>query len=350
MMKFEIEIKTPTVITTGEQILNTDLYEKDGNVYRVRIEDLFVSIDKIYRDEFRKKYIDAIKNKNSYIKDMYKDIKVDESLLIGPKIYYKNEFITYREIILDYISYIKEINGKYYYLPYIPGSTIKGAIKNSIKKYILNYLRTDNYYDVLREFQIFRESKNYQLADIFRFIQFSDFMPIDEKNLSIGLGLVKRVRNQQDGGKIPQYTFYLLPGTRFVGEINVISKDLIRMIKYSKKNNLLTNSKLINEFILNNMKNDNIDEKGVLKFLMERANEFTIYIFNKYKNIFENCPITDSSKNFDGKANIFIGRFKGIYLNIPNFSGTFKTYPVLFTYDNKRFKMGHIQIYPQGGW
>ncbi|MCI4434434.1 MAG: hypothetical protein JHC29_03065 [Thermoplasmata archaeon] len=155
-MKFEIEIKTPTVITTGEQILNTDLYEKDGNVYRVRIEDLFVSIDKIYRDEFRKKYIDAIKNKNSYIKDMYKDIKVDESLLIGPKIYYKNEFITYRQIILDYISYIKEINGKYYYLPYIPGSTIKGAIKNSIKKYILNYLHTDNYYDVLREFQIFR--------------------------------------------------------------------------------------------------------------------------------------------------------------------------------------------------
>jgi len=349
-MKFEIEIKSPTVITTGEQILNTDLYEKDGNVYRLRIEDLFVSIDKIYRDELRKKYIEAIKNKNSYIKDMYKDIKVEEDLLIGPKIYYKNEFITYRQIILNYISYIKEINGKYYYLPYIPGSTIKGAIKNSIKNYILNYLRTDNYFDVLKEFQIFRESKNYQLADIFRFLQFSDFMPIDEKNLSIGLGLVKRVRSEQDYGKIPQYTFYLLPGTRFVGEINVISKDLIRLIKYSMKNNSLTNSKLIKEFILNNMKNDNIDEKGVLKFLMERANEFTINIFNRYKNIFENCPITDSSKNFDGKANIFIGRFKGIYLNIPNFRGTFKTYPVLFTYDNKRFKMGHIQIYPQGGW
>lgn len=359
-MNLEIEIKTPTVITSGETIFNIELIKKDNSLFRIEKGILFNSIlkDENMRELFLDKFKKILSQEHSKITDLYKDIKIKENFLIKPEIVeYPKEIIEYRQQILDYIGYISKINDEIYYLPYIPGSSIKGAIRNSIVSKFFEFTsqnisyKDDFYFSKLdkldkNELVLYKEDLKKiisQLRDVFRFIQITDFS-LDEKinNFKMGIGLVKRISRSNMEGKIPIYTYYLIPGTKFKGEIN-ISIDLKNYIKNYERN--LNKNIIIQEMILNNYKNGEVNKEGIINYILKSVNEYTNKVANNnnIKFLFENYNVKLSNGAND-IYDAFIGRFKGKYLNLPKPNYNVNTYPILFTGNNMKYKMGHIQL------
>lgn len=357
-MNIEIEIKTPTVITSGETIFNIELIKKDKSLFRIEKGNLFNSI--LRDDNMGKHFLDKFKRilsqEHSKITDLYNDLKIEDNFLIKPEIVeYPKEITEYRQQILDYVGYISKINDEIYYLPYIPGSSIKGAIRNSILSKLIEKIEArsqnvfnKNYFNNLdkNELVLYKEESNKintQLRDVFRFIQITDFS-LDEKinNFKMGIGVVKRISRSNMEGKIPIYTYYLLPGTKFKGEIN-ISIDLKNYIKNYERN--LNKNNIIQEMILNNYKNGEVDKDGIINYILKSVNEYTNKVANNnnIKFLFENYNVK-LSNGVNGIYDAFIGRFKGKYLNLPKPNYNVKTYPIIFTGNNMRYKMGHIQI------
>lgn len=349
-MKIEIEIKTPTIITSGEIILNLELFKKGNSLYRIEKNALFSSVlkDEKKSTQFLEKFKDKLSQQRSDISDLYDGVEIKDEILIKPEIIeFPREFMKTRQQILDYVGYISKINDEVYYLPYIPGSSIKGAVRNSVVWNILRKIGNQNELvsKIEQEHLLLYKDNSIipQLRDVFRFIQFSDFHLRDITNFKMGIGLVKRISISNKEGKIPSYTYYLLPGTKFYGEINIS----INLKNYIKNNmNRLNKNFVIQELILNNYKNDKIDCDQVINYLLKNINDFTNSIANndKLKFLFSDEYNVKLSNGVGGKFDAFIGRFKGIYLNIPRPKFNVKTYPVLFTANNEKYKMGHIQL------
>ncbi|MGC8657148.1 MAG: type III-A CRISPR-associated RAMP protein Csm5 [Thermoplasmata archaeon] len=352
-MKAEIEIKTPTVITSGDYILNLDLLVKEEkkSLFRVKKEDLFYYIIKNKNEGFITKYKQKLSTLNAKTLDIYSDIVVKDDFLIWPEINQcSEEFMETRQQVLDYLGYFYKKDDKNYYLPYIPGSTVKGTIRNAILSYVLKqsqlyyseHIEEENLALYTNEFN----KRNFQLRDVFRFIQVSDFRIKDINNLKLGIGLVKRITKSDRSGKIPVYTFYLPIGTKFEGEINV-SIDLKKYIKNNLKK--LNKTKIINDMVLINYNNGELHTENIIKFLFKVLNDFTndVVKSSNYGFIFQDYNVS-LSNGTNGIYDAFIGRFKGKYLNLPRLPNNIKTFPIIFVNNNKKYKMGHIQITLKG--
>ncbi|MGC9123889.1 MAG: type III-A CRISPR-associated RAMP protein Csm5 [Thermoplasmata archaeon] len=347
-MRLEIEIKTPTVVTSGEYLINLILYRKGGSLFRLSIDKLFYDI---LNKENNRNFIENFKNKLSGnvvgIKDLYSNISVKDEYLVWPEIKkFPEKFMENRQQVLDYIGYFYRKDDRDYYLPYLPGSTIKGAIRNAL---ISKILRENPAGDVKKiekdSFTLYFTNDNerviFQLRDIFRFVQISDFRVKNINELSMGIGLVKRVNFINNSEKIPSYTFYLLPGTLFEGDIS-ISIDLKLYIK-NRYNKLNRNSKLIKELVFNNYNNGELNADEMIKYLLKSLNDFSNNVARsqEYGLIFKDISLSNGQ---NGRYDAFIGRFKGKYLNLPRLPKNLKTYPIIFTGDGKKYKMGHVNF------
>lgn len=347
-MRLEIEVKTPTIITSGENLINLIMYRDGNSLFRLRIDQLFYDLIKEGKDRnFIEKFKDKLSRERADIRDLYSNIKIKDEYLIWPEIgVFPEKFLETRQQILDYMGYFYKKDDKNYYLPYLPGSTIKGAIRNALVSMILRDYPAVDISNVEREnFTLYNIEKSErvipQLRDIFRFVQVTDFQVKNIDELKMGIGVVKRVNISNNTTKIPSYTFYLLPGTVFEGDIN-ISNDLQIYInnKYDKLNR---GSRLIKELVLNNYHNGKLDVNEFIKFLIKALNDFSNNVakIKEYGKIFKDISLSNGK---DNSYDAFIGRFKGKYLNLPRLPKNIKTYPVIFTGDGRQYKMGHVNL------
>ncbi|MGC9123703.1 MAG: RAMP superfamily CRISPR-associated protein [Thermoplasmata archaeon] len=355
-MKLEIKIKTPTVVTSGDNLYLADIFQKDGIYYRVRAEDLIYSmledsgnIEKL--NDILQKYKEYLFNPTN-AQSLFKDIKIDDKLIL-PRIddYPKSDRI--REI-LDYTGYFREINNRYYFLPYIPGSTIKGLLRTALIHYIWKNFKNDGKIENAENKINFYhpKTKNKQLTDIFRFIHVSDFhVEVDDySKISLGIGKVIRIRqNKQYNGK-RNYTFYYPQGMKFVGEIK-IQKDLEIYLNKLKKNpfdySKFKENAIMEEMIIKNFENDRLNSKAIIIFLLNKLKEYTVDVVKSYQYSFlfkeYDVEISDDDNIYDA----YIGRFKGKYLNVPVLPQKIETFPIIIA-KNKMWKMGHITIEIKG--
>jgi CRISPR type III-A-associated RAMP protein Csm5 len=346
IMMLEIEIKTPTVVTSGHKLYRADLFQKDGTYYRVRAEDLIYSIGNgnvETLNEIIQKYKDELL-KPTNVQSLFKNLKIDDKLIL-PKIddFPKSDKI--REI-LDYTGYFKEIENRYYFLPYIPGSTIKGLLRTALIHHILKNFKNINAEYNLKFYNPKTQSK--ELRDIFRFIHVSDFhvKVNDYQNMSLGIGEVLRIKNNGTSSGIRNYTFYYPQNMKFSGEIK-IQKDLEIYLRNLQKDSVnyskFKENAVMDEMIIKNFANDKLNSKAIITFLLNKLKEYTkdVVYSNQYSFLFQkyDVGISDDNNIYDA----YIGRFKGKYLNIAVLPNNVSTFPIINA-KNKMQKMGHITL------
>jgi len=356
MMELEIKIKTPTVVTSGDKLYRADIFQKDGTYYRVRAEDLIYSmvkdvgnIEKL--NEILQKYKEEL-FKPTNTQSLFKNIKIDDKLIL-PRIddYPKSDRI--REI-LDYTGYFREINNRYYFLPYIPGSTIKGLLRTALIHHIWKNFKNDgNIKNAENKINFYNpKTQSKQLTDIFRFIHVSDFhVEVDDySNISLSIGEVLRINRTGVSSGIRSYTFYYPQNMKFSGEIK-IQKDLEIYLKNLKKESFyysrFKENAVLDEMIIKNFVNDKLNSKAIIIFLLNKLKEYTkdVVKSDQYSFLFQkyDVKISDDNNIYDA----YIGRFKGKYLNIPVLPNNIRTFPIINAKNEMR-KMGHITLEIKG--
>ena len=234
-MKVKISVKSPVLISSNEYLNVSGIYRDKNKVFMLDMDSLLKSnIDtKKLTDIFMNYYnSNNLDNSFSQIQEFYSRLENKEKYIINPGIEYE-ELDTKRSDIKLSIGTIDR--DKKIYRPYIPGSSIKGAIRNAIRnEYIRkNKIDIDNsdprrieYHfnggssrnlDELM-FYIDEGQKSNILNDVFRFIELDDFYP-QEYSLKI-YKLERRKLNYIGSDKIPSYGVFIDSGT-FTGNIKI---------------------------------------------------------------------------------------------------------------------------------
>lgn len=307
--KVKLEILTPVIINTGECYEYGELQILNNKLYKISMNNLI----KIMDENTRNKYIDFITKGISS-----RDVKYHEQAKqLAEKTIFDNrnklsliitrpmgmlessaDWIKKRPFQIIEKSCVKKINEK----PYIPGSSIKGAIRTAIIQSILNlqnineneYVNYDRHrYNKTRNF----ESKILKAGDKvkddpFKYIKISDFEFDDNMiNSYVGKILVSTKRDP-----LPVYT-------TMTDSYSISSK------KITLTGELSISSKISNVRELSKLNN--------FSFLIDSLNDFYIDNFNnkaqKLPNKAKNYMIDLLTKNISNNKGLMkIGRFSGI--------------------------------------
>jgi CRISPR-associated protein Csm5 len=218
--KFKIKFITPVFIGDGEEIEPFNYILEDNTFYRINLEKFIFDLDDIQKN----KLISLIDNSNvielrKFIKDNC-DVENYNFYKAKASIDFKNEYeknLNSLDNKLIVNSFIKTGN----YIPYIPGSSIKGAIRTAIlnnlydsrkKKEnltdsdIVNKVRTK----ISKIESFILEMKNSDAKnDPFRFLSISDYF-LNNNELVIARVTNMRLNNKSSGQKSWQM-FYETP-------------------------------------------------------------------------------------------------------------------------------------------
>jgi CRISPR type III-A-associated RAMP protein Csm5 len=226
-MILELEPVTPFIIKSGVKFSLLDLYEDNGELYRIDTEkflknlkdeekealwgllDEFISLKKEGKGKghgrMQEKYAEQWKKINSF------NIKNGaEKYKILPKMNTDQTFKRYLDFD-DFISIeikrgeVKEL------LPYIPGSTLKGMVRRML---MLEYISMKN----KKPFNLTnnsddKEDLDWAIKEVMQSIQISDFYPVGK--VEIKMEEVKRAASN---------VLPLICKGKFYGEINIESK------------------------------------------------------------------------------------------------------------------------------
>lgn len=176
------------------------------------------------------------------LQDYYSRIPDLDNYKIYPEIEYDE--IEYDELDIK-TSNISMPMGNYKdkkYIPYIPGSSIKGAIRNALRN---NYIKKggkvtglEGRRDEKLDHSIFYMPQgNYKQQitnDIMRFIEITDFYPVGDYKLKIHR--IVRTKSNYSAQKISSYAVTLDSG-EFQGNITI--NNSLRFIKEAKLNNII---------------------------------------------------------------------------------------------------------------
>lgn len=268
-MKLRIEVKSPLMLTNGnaQDSFETFLLFNSGNS-GTKLIDIERTLDKCNRIETNKliKLFDlyfkqkgpGTNPKNSYrnekneIKDYFKTLNDTKKLeLYADEIYVDQEILRAKnEIKMIYHNKVNTKGGMKI-VPYIPGSSIKGAIRNAI---LFDKLEKDaglkksikDQYPSINPF-IYTQFGNLD-KDIFEFIEFTDFYP---ENFDYKLGIVKLERikvgtqpSSKPSSKPSSMRMAIKSGS-FTGIMH-LSHLLITRLRFYKEED---KEKLINKFV-----------------------------------------------------------------------------------------------------
>ncbi len=289
-MKFKLEVKRPFIIGSENYLNSSDVIDNKS-----RTEITMLDVKKLIYD--KKIGIKDIENfghirnneyriDNEYIQKTFNRINNIEKYKIMPPIKYDNNFDLNT---LDGNTEIKMPVGYYLnnrFIPYIPGSSIKGAIRNAIRNneilknndiLKLDYLNARN---IDKSIFIYENenNKSHGTVDIMKFINVSDFVPIND---AFGLKIYKTSRNDIDTKEnktIKSYAVMINEGS-FTGDIKISPE--IRNIRnddnYSKK----VKEKFYKLFGIE----IDFNKPDTFDFIIRRIIEITI---KHYKNILDN--------------------------------------------------------------
>ncbi len=245
MNNAEITVNSPVFISSGEQIDFKYLYRK-GSTYRVidfdKTADLILSSNKaeFYTDLIIKK----IKNGQRTWQDLWSELE-REGLLF----YYGNEIeVIGHDLgkqttnIRMYTGSIRQKGNRTDLVPYIPGSTIKGSIRNAIfyrhiKEHSSAGMRGNDYESQFRDFFSLKMEGG-DVLPLMKYITVSDFLPADS-NIRMAAGRIERRKLESDSSMgIFQPAIFIKSG-KFVGSIginnDIFSQPAEKMAKISEK-------------------------------------------------------------------------------------------------------------------
>ncbi|MEM4058602.1 MAG: type III-A CRISPR-associated RAMP protein Csm5 [Thermoplasmata archaeon] len=350
-MKLDLEIITPVIINDSNELTSLDFFLSEDNIaYRVDINATISNISKDpklleefsniikedYTQKTQKAYGKSEYSKSTKINDFYAKLERDKLLeKIYPQINkYDPEFLKQKNIA-NYIGFYKKINDLIYYVPYIPGSTIKGAIRNAILYKILKEKRVmysfinskkisvyqsflTNRKNIEQENFAYENSKNKRSnSDIFKFLHITDFIPKNIKDIKLGIFQQKvSITNSQNRRNMKLVFMNLVLSGTFEGEIK-IKKDLIyafskiedKTIFLDRLNNIFN----INKEEMANFQNNFLQtENKIILNLLSSLNTFSYDNIKKYGNIYPSipAPVPDSNSFY-----AFLGAHKGLNLN-----------------------------------
>ncbi|HIH77877.1 MAG TPA: type III-A CRISPR-associated RAMP protein Csm5 [Halobacteria archaeon] len=204
---------TPINVGTGNQIGMMDIIQDDEIIYVINIRELFNFLKEKYGSRILKKFEAFVtgKTKTYYggrdtelSLDKFLDknqIFIDDVIDIPNIVKYKANapFVIYRDIR----EQIKTNN-----IPYIPGSSLKGAIRSALLWYhvkdntdeLIHSVRNDLNHHIpkkyignkfVEEFFSTKDGKYDAKYDILKFIEISDFMPAKNGNYNLSIKNVK---------------------------------------------------------------------------------------------------------------------------------------------------------------
>jgi CRISPR type III-A-associated RAMP protein Csm5 len=239
-LKCRLTIKTPTSVTTGEDYYDTEYFVKDGKFYLLNQEKFIDRLGKSGKlEEFFKltanpSYENILKMRKFLFdicseEDAEKVIPVDDDF---KEKYRRNVFEIEKILSFKKERALKEINrlrirkifrDSVTKEPYIPGSTIKGALRTAILNFLFRDGNKNSFTD--KEFNEILNcipKKEYEeilstdsAKDLMRFIKVSDFYPVSYEER---IGISYNFNPKKEGNSIPIQIEYLNSGS-FKGEI-----------------------------------------------------------------------------------------------------------------------------------
>jgi CRISPR type III-A-associated RAMP protein Csm5 len=256
-LKCRLTIKTPTSVTTGEDYYDTEYFVKDGKFYLLNQEKFIDRLGKSGKlEEFFKltanpSYKNILRIRKLLF-DICKEEDADKIILVD------DDFeSTYKSNVFEKERALNKINRlgvKRIFRepvtkePYIPGSTIKGALRTAILNFLYENSKIKNNFKKFRvqnfksnhEYKIYKKkldgmlnkllectsSKEYtrifkteSSKDLMRFVKVSDFNPISYEE-RIGTSHNFKLDSKKGGRGIPIQVEYLNSGI-FEGEISI---------------------------------------------------------------------------------------------------------------------------------
>lgn len=160
-----------------------------------------------------------------------------------------------------------------FHQPYIPGSSIKGAIRTSIlgalvlkdlegKRQVERFNSADRLEKFFFEKNLYERQNKNENIKIFRGLKISDSRPVSNEQL-IGLKQVSFKHLKAKGkpyAELPIYREYLLPGTQFEFQLSIDE----RFFRYSFEE-IMSMIQLNNRFIEKKLRTNFIEEPIILK-------------------------------------------------------------------------------------
>jgi len=279
-MKFKLETLTPVHIGKGDTLSPySDFIQDEWNVY-------YINKDKLYTELFQNhpqmvdSYLSVLKrqevnqNERKSLKDIIDAVNLDYKE-VAEYIIPHSEDISLREI-----SQTLSIGHR----PYLPGSTIKGAIRTAI---IYDYITKFGYgldniknYKKKREPYIGQDLFDKFNKDKMKFLSISDSNKLQRSNLTIANTVNYNLDKQKTG--IPQVFEVIGAGKRANISINTtakksLNKDISNYLELLYEGNEVKLLPIINQFY-----QDNIEKE------IERVEPFDelIDLYTKYKEIY----------------------------------------------------------------
>ncbi len=312
-LNLQIEVKTPFIIKANDTLSSQfSLYKENNNIAYL------IDTGKIY-NKLSELSIESIKSGNydtffAKLQSKYKDLANSNSLP-----YFKNKInLNLEEDIFSKnyeinapISITKNLNDELYVVPYISGSSLKGAIENSI---LYKYLK-ENIKDIknitCKDF-IKYNGVDKALKSFFYYIIFEDFYPLNNPSIidNFQLGIYRNINENYYNNQRKNLNIALLVEKgKFNGSIKMRENW-----KFADRNDFNIFSNFLNLSdsisILDNILNI-LDEftKDNIKFIQTTYKQSN---FLKYINISSETSYEEFNKD---KYYLFLGSGKGLYLN-----------------------------------
>ncbi|MBA5851160.1 type III-A CRISPR-associated RAMP protein Csm5 [Clostridium sp. cel8] len=302
-MKFKIKVLSPVHIKSGNTISPYADFIYDNNCL------LYMHNEKLWKDISKNEtildeYVQVVKNRDTNSKEKYtlNDFLKRNGINIEKYVFQKvncNSDIKSMEV-----SEIIKTSGR----PYIPGSSIKGAIRTAI---LYNYLKLNGFdFDKLVDISAKKNKKNIYVgedvmrkgkkniqSDIMKFLQVSDTNCADIEDISVnleyGVDYINVKRSNKLSTKMPTAMESINKGTVFQFNIKCVKENKF----FNDEEDVL---KTIRKFYKDNIKRH-------IKVMEESSEEIFSNIISKYKEYLNAID--------DGKCILRIGSSKNFYDN-----------------------------------
>jgi CRISPR type III-A-associated RAMP protein Csm5 len=314
----EISVISPVLISSGEKIDFKYLFKKNGKYYVVefdRTAALILSSTKAR--QYTDRILDKIRRRERVWQDLWEDLDRD-----GLIFYYGNwiedvsiDLGRETENIIMYTGTTIRNGNNIDLVPYIPGSTVKGSLRNAIfYKFIKGHNTGMNSMEYERNFKNFFKvsERNGVGTDIMKYIMVSDFFP-DGPDVKLGVGRIvrRKIRTGFENGKF-QPAIYIRSG-KFKGSIG-INDELFTLPSESMHRMREKLSSMLGEDVIQ-MQSTGTERKQIdnrlVNCLVKLLENFTRDVDDWF---FKSIPNTPGIKE---KPNFYIGFGKGINRNSP---------------------------------
>lgn len=304
--KFEVPINilTPVYIGTGETYISKEYFYSDDLVFRMNMSELFNSWD----IESQKKFISNIHEDHFSLNDMEID---RDSLNTFSKYSMINNILNKPKFYNEFECATKSSNKLY-----IPGSSIKGSIKNAL---LFNSIQTNeipnmvskisnySYGNILDSYFSLDFLEHPAQSSILRFLQISDTNVYEGKP-----HLHEIIQLSISKGKYPKLIEQKM-GKRYVETIPKLTKSNLLKISITTDYNNKVFSKLNYDESIKNLLNINKIAESLALFA-DIVIEYEIEFFSKYHNddlvnFYENLI----KYNYFNKPLILLGSGTGVH-------------------------------------